>query len=78
MHILPLQIVEQQPAVLVIFRHVHAVAREEVRDDLVPEPAEIPARILTGYVVAGVLLTAVGIYEPIVEWGRASRAEDSR
>ncbi len=28
-----------------------------------------PARILTGYVVAGVLLTAVGIYEPIVEWG---------
>ena len=30
-----------------------------------------PARILTGYVVAGVLLTAVGIYEPIVEWGGA-------
>ena len=26
-----------------------------------------PARILTGYVVAGVLLTAVGVYEPIVE-----------
>lgn len=23
-----------------------------------------PARILTGYVVAGVLLTAVGVYEP--------------
>ena len=30
-----------------------------------------PARILTGYVVAGVLLTALGIYEPIVEFGGA-------
>ena len=30
-----------------------------------------PARILTGYVVAGVLLGALGIYEPIVEWGGA-------
>ena len=30
-----------------------------------------PARILTGYVVAGVLLTAVGVYGPIVEWGGA-------
>ena len=30
-----------------------------------------PARILTGYVVAGVLLTALGIYEPIVRWGGA-------
>ena len=30
-----------------------------------------PARILTGYVVAGVLFTAVGVYEPIVEWGGA-------
>lgn len=28
-----------------------------------------PARILTGYVVLGVVVTAVGIYEPIVEWG---------
>ena len=26
-----------------------------------------PARILTGYVVAGVFLTAVGVYEPVVE-----------
>ena len=26
-----------------------------------------PARILTGYVVAGVFLTAVGIYEPVKE-----------
>lgn len=30
-----------------------------------------PARILVGYVVAGVILTAVGIYEPIVEFGKA-------
>ena len=28
-----------------------------------------PARILTGYVVAGVLLQAVGVYQPIVDWG---------
>ena len=28
-----------------------------------------PARILTSYVVLGVLLTAVGVYEPIVQWG---------
>ena len=30
-----------------------------------------PARILTGYVVAGVLLTAAGVYGPVVEWGGA-------
>ena len=30
-----------------------------------------PARILTGYVVAGVLLTALRLYEPIVKWGGA-------
>ena len=30
-----------------------------------------PARILTGYVVAGVALTAAGIYAPLVEWGGA-------
>ena len=30
-----------------------------------------PARILTGYVVAGMFLTAIGVYEPIVEWGGA-------
>ena len=26
-----------------------------------------PARILTGYVVAGVLLSAIGLYEPIAQ-----------
>ena len=30
-----------------------------------------PARILTGYVVAGVFLSAVGIYKPIADWGGA-------
>ena len=30
-----------------------------------------PARILTGYVVAGVALSALGLYEPLAEWGGA-------
>ena len=30
-----------------------------------------PARILVGYVVAGVLLGAVGLYEPLVNFGGA-------
>ncbi len=30
-----------------------------------------PARILTGYVVAGVILEAVGVYAPIAQWGGA-------
>lgn len=30
-----------------------------------------PARILVGYVVAGVILTAIGIYEPIVEFAQS-------
>ena len=30
-----------------------------------------PARILTGYVVAGVVLSALGLYEPIPQWGGA-------
>ena len=30
-----------------------------------------PARILVSYVVAGVVLGAVGIYEPIARWGGA-------
>lgn len=28
-----------------------------------------PARILTSYVVLGVFLTAIGVYQPIVDWG---------
>jgi len=30
-----------------------------------------PARILTSYVVAGVLLGALGIYDPLVKWAGA-------
>ena len=30
-----------------------------------------PARILTGYVVAGVILSAVGLCQPIADWGGA-------
>ena len=30
-----------------------------------------PARILTGYVVTGVILGATGIYQPIADWGGA-------
>lgn len=30
-----------------------------------------PARILTGYVVAGVILSVIGVYGPLVNWGGA-------
>ena len=30
-----------------------------------------PARILTSYVVAGVLLGALGVYQPLVDWAGA-------
>ena len=30
-----------------------------------------PARILTGYVITGVLLSALGLYQPLVDWGGA-------
>ena len=30
-----------------------------------------PARILTGYVMAGVLLSAAGLYQPLADWGGA-------
>ena len=30
-----------------------------------------PGRILVSFVVAGVVLTAVGVYEPLVEWAGA-------
>ena len=38
---------------------------------LIDKTSLTPARILTGYVVAGVLLGALGLYEPRVEWGGA-------
>ena len=30
-----------------------------------------PARILVAYVVAGVLLSALGLYQPLMDWGGA-------
>ena len=38
-----------------------------------------PARILTSYVVAGVILGALGIYQPLADWARVrtSRSRDS-
>lgn len=30
-----------------------------------------PARILSGYVVAGVILSGLGLYEPFAQWGHA-------
>lgn len=38
---------------------------------LIDKTALTPAKILTCYVVAGVLLGAVGLYAPIQEWGGA-------
>lgn len=38
---------------------------------LVDKTRLTPARILTGYVVAGVVLQAVGVYQYVVDWGGA-------
>lgn len=38
---------------------------------LIDYTALTPARILTGYVVAGVVLSAVGLYDPLVEFAGA-------
>ena len=38
---------------------------------LVDKTQLTPARILTGYVVAGVALSALGLYQPIADWGGA-------
>ena len=38
---------------------------------LIDKTKMTPARILTGYVVAGVILGALGIYQPLVDWGGA-------
>jgi stage V sporulation protein AE len=38
---------------------------------LIEKTSLTPARILSSYVVAGVILGAIGIYEPIAEWGGA-------
>ena len=38
---------------------------------LIDRPQLTPARILTGYVVAGVFISAVGLYQPLADWGGA-------
>ena len=38
---------------------------------LIDRTSLTPARILTGYVVAGVALQALGLYQPVVDWGGA-------
>lgn len=38
---------------------------------LIDRTSLTPAKILTSYVVAGVILGAVGIYKPIADWGGA-------
>ena len=38
---------------------------------LIDRTALTPAKILTGYVTAGVLLSALGFYQPLVDWGGA-------
>ena len=38
---------------------------------LIDKTALTPARILVAYVVAGVLLTAIGVYDPIVKFAGA-------
>ena len=36
---------------------------------LIDRTSWTPARILTGYVVAGVILSAIGFYDILAEWG---------
>ena len=38
---------------------------------LVDRTALTPARILVGYVVAGVILGGLGLYQPLIEWAGA-------
>ncbi|MCD7887957.1 MAG: stage V sporulation protein AE [Clostridiales bacterium] len=38
---------------------------------LIDRTSLTPAKILTAYVVAGVVLGAVGLYQPLAEWGGA-------
>ena len=38
---------------------------------LIDRTALTPAKILTGYVTSGVLLSAFGLYQPLADWGGA-------
>ena len=41
---------------------------------LIDKTALTPARILTGFVVAGVLLGALGLYQPLLDFGQEGAA----
>ena len=41
---------------------------------LIDKTSLTPAKILTMYVIAGVVLGAIGVYEPIVQWGGSGAA----
>lgn len=41
---------------------------------LIDKTCLTPARILTAYVVAGVVLGALGVYEPFADWAHAGAA----
>ena len=41
---------------------------------LIDKTALTPARILTSYVVAGVVLGALGVYQPLLDWAGAGAA----
>lgn len=41
---------------------------------LIDKTALTPARILTGFTIAGILLTALGLYQPIVEFAQQGAA----
>ena len=38
---------------------------------LIDRTSLTPAKILVGYVIAGVVLSGLGIYEPLADWGGA-------
>lgn len=41
---------------------------------LIDKTSLTPAKILTMYVIAGVVLGAIGVYEPIAQWGGSGAA----
>lgn len=43
-HVLPLAVKEQQPAIVVVPRHIHAVALEQIHHDVVAQLAEVAGK----------------------------------
>ena len=73
MHVLPLEVVEQQAAVRVVLREVDSLAREEVEDDFAPQRAEV-ARYDQVIVAGGGARLAQEGGERVVRGGRHGRA----